>query len=111
MSTIQIGRDGLATPSWLMSAANAPAADPWPGGAGYAQVTLQIVTATLGIVLLPVLWTTTTMRECWARRWAFGNVAAAWTGKLPLGSLASWDGPPPPHALSVTTAANATPTP
>jgi hypothetical protein len=70
---------------------------------------LQIVTATLGIVLVPVLRTTTTMRECWARRWELGKLAAARTGKLPLGSFASWDWPPP-HALSSAPAAIASAT-
>jgi hypothetical protein len=49
------------------------------------------------------------MRECWARRWELGKLAAARTGKLPLGSFASWDWPPP-HALSNAPAAIATAT-
>ena len=98
MSTIQIGRDGLATPSWLMLFANAPAADPVPRGAGYAQVTLQIVTATFGIVLWPRVVDDYHHARVLGQALRAGNLATAWTGKLPLGLVG---------VLSLTAAARA----
>ena len=57
---------------------------PRPRGAGYAQVTLQIVTATFGIVLVPVLRIASTRCVCSDRRWMAGKVAVVTaTGKLP----------------------------
>ena len=59
-------------------------------------MTLQIVTATSGMVLLPALRTVITRCVCWESFWEAGKLA--WptaTGNLPLGSLAAWFWPPP----------------
>ena len=97
-STTHTGRDGFASPVIWRSCANAAASVPSPVGAGYAQVTLQIVTAMFGIVFEPVLRTASTRWLCSDRRCEAGKVAVATaTGKFPLGSLASWRAPPP-HA-------------
>ena len=73
---------------------------PSPAGAVELQVTLQMETATLGIVLLPALCTTITRWLVWASRWLEGKLAVAIeTGKFPLGSLAAWF-EPEPHAAT-----------
>src|ERR1700727_1644947 len=70
------------------------------------QVTLQIVTATSGIVLSSTF--VTLMTNCVAsdRRWLAGNAELTETLNLPFGSFALCS-VPPPHALRVT--ATATP--
>jgi hypothetical protein len=71
---------------------------PSPGGAGYAQVTLQIVTASWGIGLVPALRTLISMWVCWESVCEAGKLAdGTSTLNWPTGSLASW-GVPPPHA-------------
>ena len=63
-------------------------------------MTLQIVTATSGSVLLLALCTTSTKCVCSDRRCEAGKLALLIsTLNLPLGSWASWRCPPP-HAAS-----------
>ena len=59
-------------------------------------MTLQIVTATLGMALLPALCTAITRCVCWASFCEAGNLAVLTaTGKFPSGSAAAWFWPPP----------------
>ena len=71
-------------------------------------MTLQIVTATSGIVLRPLaLRTASTRWVCSDRRWEGGKLAlVTLTGNLPLGSFAScrW---PLPHAVKTSAASTA----
>src|SRR5436305_14611869 len=95
---IHTGREWEATFGMFRYWAKAATLVPSPTGAGYVQVALQIVTATLGRGLVPVLRTAIVNRVCCARRWCAGKVAVDMaTGNLPWGSCAFW-GEPPPHA-------------
>jgi hypothetical protein len=69
------------------------------------QVTLQIVTATLGIEFEPTLRTEITRLVCCASRCVDGHeLVVTATGNVPFGSFASWRAPDP-QALSTEHAA------
>src|SRR5205807_2407956 len=97
---IQTGREWLASPGIFRYCANAATLVPWPAGAGYAQVVLQIEMARFGIVFAPMFRTAITRCVCCASRWKLTHLAAVtWTGNLPLGAFASCRAPLP-HAAS-----------
>ena len=81
-----------------MSAANAAALVPSPGGAGYVQVTLQTVAAIFGIVRAPAFRTAITMCVCSESRCVDGKLAwVTETSNIPLAS-AGLVGAEPPQA-------------
>ncbi len=76
---IHTGREWLAKPVMVEVVANGLTLVPSPIGAGYWQVTLQIVTATFGIVRLSALVTLIISCECcesvcWAGNAGRGDV-------------------------------------
>src|SRR5947209_20164436 len=97
---IQTWREGLATVDWLIEEANGWTLVPSPLGAGNLHVTLQIVTATSGIVRFESLRMARTRCECCDSAWLAGKLCVGMsTVKLACGSLTSRRSPP--HAPSV----------
>src|SRR5438270_455453 len=95
---IQTGRDVLASP-----VVSPPPLRFWPKAwaeVGYLSVGSTIVTARFGIIFTPALRTVITMWVRSAKRCAGCQLARVTsTGKLPLGSFASW-AEPLPHPLT-----------